>query len=213
MRVRWIGLALALVLVGLAAGYGYGAMSRTDATTFASARPVPAVSPSIPVMPTRTYAPDIDYPPLEPDLAYKEHRIGNPPYEWEYAVPQGWTPEQEFFFEVRWRPEGEPTVGGYSMRVKIINEHKTNAEMVAQKKAAMMAIYDDVQFTGESDDLISFRYREPDSNRLRFNTFKWFTPPGSTTAEFEMSVVGRSVDQDGLEDLLDHVAASVHKLP
>ena len=211
MRVRWIGLTLALALVGAIAGYGIGVLTRTEPTTYAVARPVPAESPSIPIEPTPTYDPDIDYPRLEPGLQYKQHRIGNPPYEWTYDVPKGWEPEQEFFFEVRWRPAGEPTVGGYSMRVKIINEHKTNAEMVAQKKAALLAIYDDVDVLGETDRLISFSYREPDSNRLRYNTFAWFTPPGGSTAEFEMSVVGREVDRSGLEDLLDHVAGSVTK--
>jgi hypothetical protein len=211
MRVRWIGLALALALVGAAAGYGLGVLLRVEPVTFASARPVPAVSPSIPVEPTQPYAPDIDYPALTPDLDYKLHRIGNPPYEWSYDVPKGWTPEQVAFFEVRWRPADEPTVGGYSVRVKIINEHRTNEEMVAQKKAAMVTIYNDVHFSAETADMLSFSYRDDATNRLRYNTFKWFTPPAGTTAEFEMSVVGRNVDQAGLEDLLTHVAASVRK--
>ena len=71
MRVRWIGLALALALVGAAAGYGLGALRRTEPVTFAFAHPVPAVSPSIPIEPTPSYAPDIDYPPLGTDLTYK----------------------------------------------------------------------------------------------------------------------------------------------
>ncbi|WP_085874374.1 MULTISPECIES: hypothetical protein [unclassified Nocardioides] len=214
MRVRWIGLALVLALVGAAAGYGLGVLLRSEPTTFASAHPVPAVSPSIPIEPTPSYAPDIDYPALETGLTYKQHRIGNPPYEWEYDVPKGWTSFQEGFFEVRWRPEGEPTVGGYSLRVKIINQHESNEQMVAEKKAALTEIYeDDVTFTGETGDRLSFSYRDAAANKLRYNTFQWFTPTGGATAEFEMSVVGRAVDRAGLEDLLDHVAASIHKRP
>jgi hypothetical protein len=214
MRVRWIGLALALALVGAAAGYGIGVLMRTEPTTFASARPVPAQSPSIPVIPPASYAPDIDYPPLERDLDYKRHLIGVAGYQWEYDVPKGWVPEEVTeFFETRWRPESEPTVGGYSLRVKLVNEHQTPAEMVASKEAAVASIYDDVEVTTETEDVLAFTYRTSDSNRLRFNTFRWFTREGGTTAEFEMSVVGRDADQDGLEDLLDHVGASVDKLP
>ena len=60
--------------------------------------------------------------------------------------------------------------------------------------------------------MLSFRYREPDTNRKRFNTFTWFTTPGGSTAEFEMSVVGRDVDRAGLDSLRDHVAASIEKV-
>jgi hypothetical protein len=210
MRVRWIGLALVLALVG-AAGYGLGVLARTDATTFASPRPVPAVSPSIPVETAPPFLPDIDYPPLQTDLDYASHRIGNPPYQWTYDVPVGWTSEQIGVLERRWRPPDEPALGGYSMRVKIINERSTTAEMVAQKEAAMLANYDDVDITFRTDDTISFSYREI-SDRLRFNTFKWFAPAGSSTVQFEASVAGREVDQEGLRDLLDHIAFSARKL-
>jgi len=212
MGVRWIGLALALLLLGAVGGYGVGVLRHTDATTLAAARPVPAQSPSIPVLPTPSYDPDIDYPALATGLDYRRHVIGAPGYRWEYDVPRGWTVEPVAFAEVRWRPADEPLVGGYSLRVKIINQHNTDAEMVAAKKAAVESIYDDVEVTAESDDTLTFRYREPDTNRLRVNTFKWFTPPGVPTAEFEMSVVGRAADVPGLEDLLAHVAASVRKL-
>jgi hypothetical protein len=212
MRVRWIGLVLALLLLGAGVGYGVGALAGHDPTTLAAAHPVPAESPSIPVLPTPSYAPDISYPPLRPGLEYKPHVIGGPGYEWSYDVPRGWTIEPVAFAEVRWRPADEPLVGGYSLRVKILNQHSTPAEMVAAKKAAVESIYDDVEVTDESDDVLSFRYREPDTNRLRFNTFQWFTPPESATADFEMSVVGREPDVDGLEALLDHVAASVRQV-
>lgn len=214
MRARWIGIALALAVVGAAVGYGVGTLTRTEPTTFGSARPVPARSPSIPVIPPASYAPDIDYPALERDLDYQRHLIGVPGYRWEYDVPRGWAPEEVTeFFETRWRPADEPTSGGYSLRVKLVNEHQTPAEMVASKKAAIESLYDDVQVTTETEDVLAFTYRTTESNRLRFNTFRWFTREGGTIAEFEMSVVGREVDQDGLEDLLDHVGASIDLIP
>ena len=213
MRVRWIGLTLALVLVGGATGYAVGTLRRDDPTSFAAAAPVPAQDPSIPVLPARPYAPDIAYPPLAADLTYRAHGIGGPTYRWHYDVPTGWTPEEVSpLYEVRWRPADEPTVGGFSLRVKLVNEHRTTAEMVAEKASAVAALYDDVHVLAHTDDLLSFRYREPDTNRLRFNTFTWFTPPGASTAEFEMSVVGRRVDRPGLARLRDHVSASIERV-
>lgn len=213
MRVRWIGLALALALVGAAAGYALGVLRQDEATTFAAAAPVPAHDPSVPVLPDRPYAPDIDYPPLATDLTYRTHGIGGPTYRWHYDVPTGWTPEEVSpLFEVRWRPADEPTVGGYSLRVKLVNEHQTTEEMVSEKEAAVAAIYDDVHVLARTDDMLSFRYREPDTNRKRYDTFVWFPAPGSSTAEFEMSVVGRGVDRPGLDSLRDHVAASIQRL-
>ena len=74
-------------------------------------------------------------------------------------------------------------------------------------------IYADVEVVEQTTDTLSFRYRETASNRLRVNTFRWFTPTGGVTAEFEMSVVGRQEDVPGLDALLAHVSASVHQVP
>ncbi|HEU5039042.1 MAG TPA: hypothetical protein VFT70_18690 [Nocardioides sp.] len=213
MRVRWIGLTLALVLLGAVTGYGVGVLRQEQPTTFAAAAPVPASSPSVPVVPAPTYAPDIDYPALRTDLSYKPHQLGEPTYRWRYDVPRGWTPEDVSpLFEVRWRPPDEPTIGGYSLRVKLVNEHRTTAEMVAAKLRAVRSIYEDVKVLARTDDMLSFRYRDPGQNTQRFNTFTWFTAPGGTLAEFEMSVVGREADLPGLDSLRDEVAASVEKL-
>lgn len=213
MRVRWIGLTLALVALGVAAGYGIGVLRQQEPATFPVAAPVPASSPSIPVLPTPSYAPDIDYPPLTTVEAYQPHKLGDRTYKWQYDVPKGWTPEEVSpLFETRWRPADEPLVGGYSLRVKLVNEHRTTSEMVSAKLDAVQALYRDVKVLARTDDLLSFSYRDPYYNTHRFNTFQWFTQPGGTLAEFEMSVVGREADVPGLDSLRDHVAASVEKL-
>jgi hypothetical protein len=212
MRVRWIGLTLVFVLLGLAAGYGLGTLRNSEPTTFAAAAPVPASDPSIPVLPTPAFEPDIDYPTLQPGLSYVTREIGTADYKWEYDVPVGWIPVDKAFVELRWRPPDEPDAGGYSMRVKIINAHLPTADMVAQKEVALMALYEDVEVFQRTDDMIAFSYRDPFTNRQRFNTFMWFTAPEGTTADFEMSVVGREIDQEGLDDLRQQVAASITKV-
>lgn len=212
MGVRGLGAVLALALVGAAGGFAVGNVLRAEPTAVAEATPVPASSPSLPVDPERPFAPDIDYPPLQPGLTYKRHTLGASPFEWAYSAPTDWAPYQEDTEEIRWRPPDEPVVGGFSMRVKRTTEHKSKSDMVAQKLAAMLAGYDDVEVLGRTDDLLSFSYRDATRNTRRFNTFRWFSVPGETEARFEMSVVGREVDRAGLADLLEQVSRSVAKV-
>ncbi|GAA2149437.1 hypothetical protein GCM10009844_29050 [Nocardioides koreensis] len=209
MGMRGLGAAVALALLGVAGGFAAAHLLREEPLTMAQAAPVPASSPSIPVDPVRDFAPDIGYPPLQPSLSYRRHTLGDAPFEWVYAAPKGWVPTEEALDEIRWRPAGEPTVGGYSLRVKLSNEHKSKEAMVAQKLAAMQAGYEDVEIRGQTQDLLSFSYRDPTTDRKRFNTFRWFGIAGETEAKFEMSVVGREVDRAGLEDLMEQVSQSI----
>jgi len=209
MSMRGVGAALVLALLGVAGGFAAAQLLRDPPMTMAEAAPVPAASPSIPVDPVRDFTPDIGYPPLQPSLGYRRHTLGDPPFEWVYAAPKGWISTEEALDEVRWRPADEPTVGGFSLRVKLSNEHKSKEAMVAQKLAAMQAGYEDVEILGQTQDLLSFSYRDPTTDRLRFNTFRWFGIAGETEAKFEMSVVGREVDRAGLEDLMEQVSRSI----
>jgi len=212
MTTRGLGALLGLALVGAGGGYVAGRLLEPAPATVSVTAPVPASSPSFPVDPELPYAADIDYPALLPSLEYRRHRLGDFPYEWVYDAPKGWKATQEGLDEIRWRPAGEPTVGGYSLRVKLITENKSPADMVAQKLAAMQTGYDDVEVLGQTDDLLSFSYRDAARNTQRFNTFRWFTIPGEDVAKFEMSVVGRDADRAGLDDLLDRVGGSIGKV-
>lgn len=214
MSMRGLGVVLVLALIGLGGGYAVGHLNREQPTTLALATPVKASKPSYPVDPVKPFGPDIAYPALQPGLEYKSHLLGQKGFSrWTYDAPRGWMSaiENGDPDEVRWRPVGEPLIGGFSLRVKLVFEHKTKAAMVTQKLAAMQTSYSDVEILGQTGDLLSFSYRDPNSDRntQRFNTFRWFSLPGETEARFEMSVVGRSVDQDGLEDLLERVGASI----
>lgn len=212
MGMRGLGVAVVLALVGVAGGFGGARLLEDAPASIAEATPVPASDPSVPVDPERPYAHDILYPALQAGLDYKRRVLGQRGFQqWVYDAPKGWTPliENGDPNEIRWRPEGEPPVGGYSLRVKLVFEHKSEQAMVAQKLAAMQSGYTDVEVLGQTQDLLSFSYREPDTDTQRFNTFQWFSLPGSSEARFEMSVVGREVDRAGLDDLLQQVARSV----
>ena len=148
MGMRALGAAVVLALLGVAGGFAAAHLLREGPLTMAEAAPVPASSPSIPVDPVRDFAPDIGYPPLLPSLSYRRHTVGDVPFEWVYAAPKGWVSTEEALDEIRWRPADEPTVGGFSLRVKLSNEHKSKEAMVAQKLAAMQSGYEDVEILG-----------------------------------------------------------------
>src|SRR5262245_21225347 len=145
MSRRGLVAALLCGLIGLAGGVLVAWLAQPGSAEGGLATPVPAVSPSLPVdEPTvKPYAHDIDYPRLTTDVSVPaKHVMHNGLAIWHYHVPQGWqayyvcsspcppgvvpddpmTPEQiDRSTEVRFRPEGEPRVGGYSLRVRALD--------------------------------------------------------------------------------------------
>ena len=201
--------AAVVAVLALAGAAGWAAGVRAGGSVaVASARPIAAVSPSVPVF--VPYSPDVDYPPLQTHLDFVTATIGDKPYLWTYAVPKGWVPTDVGLNEVRWAPRGEPS-GGYFLRVKLISSHLTPPQMVQQKWDALTACCQDVVPIQRQWNTLGVTYREPDLNTQRWDIFRWLTPARSDEAQFEMSVGGRSVDDPGLEDLMTRVSASVTK--
>ena len=165
------------------------------------------------------FANDIEWPALEQVETFETHRIGEAPQfqTWEYPVPEGWVaylvtaagdrpiPSEEVgsYFEVRFRPEDEPLVGGFSMRVKAINNHSPSADEVEDKITDFEQIYEDVDVLEQTDETVFFTFRTEEENRLRYNFFHWFEAPDSDVATLEMSLAGRAVDEPGLRTLFE----------
>jgi hypothetical protein len=196
--------AVAVVVAG-AAGWAVGQRS-ADPVTVSSALPIHGVSPSVPVF--VPYSPDVKYPALETHLDYVTRTIGQKPFQWTYSVPKGWVSNAFDTNEVRWGPAGAPR-GVYFLRVKLIASHLTPAEMVQQKYDALNDCCEDVTLIQRQWNTLGVTYRETDTNYKRWDVFRWLTSAGSDEAQFEMSVVGRAVDDPGLEDLMTRVSASV----
>lgn len=213
MNRRVIGLFLVLLLLGLGVGWAWAAASDEGVAParFTGAGPLPAESPSVPVEPKRPYAVDIDQAPLAEDLTYVRETIGAAPFQYSFRRPKGWTPSDPQYGERSFLPPDRVEEGGYGLRVKIVNARLTPVEMVEQKLEALESTEDDVEVIGRSGDTLAVTYRSTE-NRLRYNTFRWFTDPGGGFATFETSVYGRQRDELGLTDLLDKVAASVQRV-
>jgi hypothetical protein len=233
MSLRGLVVALLCGLIGLGGGalVAYGAQPHSASAH--TATPVRAVSPSVPIdpKPTQTYAPDIVYPSLSRDLALPVvHRIHNDLAHWTYHVPQGWTAyavcqptpctppiETDTIFppkkvdrqgQVRFRPSDEPVVGGYSLRVKLLENPELNpAQMVATKVVGFRQEFSDQDFSvlRRTPSSVYFTYVDG-SDHLRYNFFQWFAATDASNATLEMSVSGRRRDRAGLDALFNRFA-------
>jgi hypothetical protein len=234
MSMRGLVVALLCGLLGLGGGALVAYAVQPHPHDAGSPRPVAAVSPSVPVdvTPSRSHAPDITYPPLSPNLFLNVvHHIHNDLATWTYHVPQGWTaygvctapptgppckiaddevvPPKKIDqqTQVRFRPPDEPVIGGYSLRVKIMDNTDFNpAQMVPTKVVGFRQEYPQ-HFSITHRDQSSVRFTYVDgTNHLRLNYFQWFAVPGRANATLEMSVSGRISDKTGLIALFNRFA-------
>jgi hypothetical protein len=236
MSLRGLVVALLCGLLGLGGGALVAYVVQPHTQDVGSPRPVGAVSPSVPidVRTSRSYAPDIIYPTLSPDLPLQQvHTLKNRLATWTYHVPTSWTAyaacppaptpckiptdtvlkpaqvdrQQQLVF----RPPGEPTLGGYLMRVALLDNTLSNVEqMVATKvvgfEQQQAATSEEFHIIKRTHYSVYFRYRALPSNRLRYNYFQWFAVDGVPNATLEMSVAGRKSDVPGLKALFNRFA-------
>jgi hypothetical protein len=237
MSLRGLVVALLCGLLGLGGGALVAHVVAPGAHDAGSPQPVAAVSPSVPidVTPSRSVAADISYPPLPSDLALNVvHHIGNDLASWTYHVPQGWTaygvcsvapckiatdevvaPKKvDKQTQVRFRPAGEPVIGGYSLRVKIMENTEFNtAQIVPTKVVAFRQAYPKhFSVFKRTPSAVYFTYVD-ETNHLRYNYFQWFAVPGRANAKLEMSVVGRAADKAGLDALFNRFADNLTGRP
>ncbi len=166
-------------------------------------------------------AEDIDFPALQLPAGqqYDTHVVRSGGHTWTYPIPVGWVayrvgadnadagvlPEGRIdsVGHVRWRPAGEPLVGGFSIRLRVLATPARVPEMVDTKVAQLQKLQDPDVYD-QTADTIYFTYRDG-NNRVRYNFFRWL-PNAAGEASLEISVSGRTVDKDGLADLLEAVA-------
>ncbi len=239
MSRRGLLVALLCGVLGLGLGMIAAYAAQPSSSTGGIANPISAVSPSVPidVAPSESpYAKDITFPPLRPGLPLQGvHTISNDLAEWSYHVPLGWQaywvcsspgscPADAYLDkpmaekvvdqaqEIRFRPPKEPTTGGYSLRVRILDNtlndvHQTvGTKIIGFRDSPEVADFNVIR---KNDHSVYFEYRDGTSNLHRYNYFQWFAVPGQTNATLEMSVSGRKVDVAGLKALFDRFADNV----
>lgn len=221
MRARSVAVAAAAVVVaagiGVGGGYAAGRLDHQDPPPAArpsalrTAVPVPGTNP-LAIAKDVPYTHDIDYPALPVGLPYVKAKVRGAGHTWQLLVPEGWRKYPagpgDTVGTVRWRPAGEPTEGGFLIRVLPLQARDTPTENRDARKAKFQKSYRDVQVLRLQPDSIWFSYRTGE-NYKRFNYFAWVTLPGSPYAGFELSVAGRDRDREGLADLLQKAKDSL----
>jgi hypothetical protein len=237
MSMRGLVVALLCGVLGISIGVVVARAAQPGTSMEGDARPIAGVSPSVPSdEPTeKPPKPDIDYPSLSPDLPLPppDYMIGNALATWRYRIPAGWqayavcsvpgecappmtvdtplTPQQaRRQSEVRYRPPGEPLIGGFSLRVKALDNtlDLNPGQMVSTKIQGFKQSFANFQKLHQTPTAVYFTYRDP-NNHLRFNYFQWFAASPSATATLEMSVAGRAQDVPGLKALFQRFALIV----
>lgn len=226
-RTRVLPLVLAFLLVlAVTFGAAYGVtrlLGGDDRTQDPSGQgsETPTDEPTDGESPLGEPAEDIDFPTLRVPAGqkYDTHVVRSGGHAWSYPVPVGWVayrvgadnedagvlPEGRIdsVGQVRWRPEDEPLVGGYSVRLRVLATPARVPEMVATKVTQLEKLQDPDVYE-QTADTIYFTYRDG-NNRVRYNFFRWL-PNAAGEASLEISVSGRTADKEGLSDLLEAVA-------
>ena len=216
---RVLGVAVVLLALGVAGGYALGSRTAPEPVEAGVPDPVPAVSPAVPTPPVASILPDPDVPVLEPDLPLVETELRIRPRAAGIAlmVPEGWRINR-LPNTTTWTlaVPGSPT-NAYNLRIAIVLGN--NFSVAASKSARLGALADAVKnedlsnFVLDAQTADTFEATYVDGGFLRVTAERWVSFNGGATAYADIATTGRSVDREGLRDLLVRVAGSARELP
>lgn len=211
MKARGSGVALALavlgVLLGGVGGYWWGERPR-PVSAASTASPMPAASPSYPVVPPTVVADPRD-PPLEPGLPLKDVRLraarGFPVT---VPVPEGWVRSDANPGEWLWYPSWTQTEYRYFIRVRTVaNTYQPVERAVSSRIDALRGAeaVDDFQLESEEADRFVASYVSEEHRRVTYEGY--LDRNGSGVAFLYIAVIGRESDRAGLADLFGRMMA------
>jgi hypothetical protein len=215
---RVLGVAVVLLCAGVAGGYAVADRSEEDPSTSTVLVPVPAESPAMPTPSVFPTEPDPDEEPLASDLdtvpavLRMDHRGAGVVAQ----VPDGWRqfrlPDSDTW---TFTQEGNPP-NTFGLRIQLIfgsrqavSVFKT-ARIAALESAVAQGNMFDLHVTAQVADTIEANYIADDGFR-RYTVERWVAFDGDT-AYVDVAATGRTVDQDGLRDLVSRTAGTMIKL-
>ncbi len=216
---RGLGVAMVLLCAGVAGGYAVAQRGETQPVRSSTLEPVPAESPAVPTPPEQTYLPDPGAEPLPPDLpsSPQDLRLGRRGMGITVDIPDGWQQNQvtdsNFWNFVK---PGNPFYT-YLMRVTMVRGQNVSISIARASRIAALEESDsnpegtvkDFDVTAERDDTFEATYTS--GGYLRVTMEKWVSFDGSH-AWASVSVTGRTVDEEGLRDLLNRTIASMQPI-
>ncbi len=214
---RALGVAFVLLCVGVVGGYAVADRTTEEPQRSDSLEPVPAVSPSVPTPPAYTILPDPPAAALAPDLPATEEelRVTRRGAGVAIPVPDGWL-SNRLPSSQTWIFAPEINVRNtYSMRadlkigqrvaISVAKSTRIEALESAEEEGNIQAL----QITAETDD--SFRATYITSSYLKLTMEQWVAGPDGLAA-IDIAVTGRTVDEEGLGDLLARTVESARYL-
>jgi len=217
MRWRGLGVALVLLAVGLAGGYAVADRTAEEPTAGTGAEPIPAVSPAVPIPPEVDTLPDPTAAPLQPDLPNHEEelRIAKRGAGAGVLVPDGWL-ENRLTSSQTWSFAPAINIRNtYSLRVDLmIGQRYAVSVAKTTRLTALQSAEDDgnieaLTITAETANGFEATYIDKGYRRV---TMERWVGDENGTAYAEVAVTGRTVDTEGLRDLVVRVAESVRYL-
>ena len=173
----------------------------------------------MPAPPEQTYLPDPDTEPLAPDLpsSPEELRVSRRGIGVTVDIPVGWQQNQVSETNM-WNfvKPGNPFFT-YLLRVNIVRGQNVSISVAKAGRIAALEESDsndagtveDFTVTAEREDTFEATYTS--GGYLRVTMEKWVSFDGSH-AWASVSVTGRTVDEEGLRDLLNRTIASMRPL-
>jgi hypothetical protein len=214
---RTLGVAVVLLCVGLAGGYALADRASDAPATSRTLQPVPAVSPAVPTPPQFEILPDPTAEALGPDLPNHEEelRITRRGAGASLVVPDGWLqsrlPDSQTW---SYAPEIN-TKNTYGMRVSLmIGQRLAITVAKTARLAALQSAEDDgniegLEITAQTDD--SFQATYILEGYLKVTMERWVAGDDGL-AYADIAVTGRTVDQEGMGDLLARAVESARYL-
>jgi hypothetical protein len=213
---RTLGMAAVLLCVGVAGGYAVADRTSDQPSTSAAIDPVPAVSPAVPTTAPHPVLPDPSTAPLEPDIATHPEVLRLPRRGGGVIaqVPDGWrvNPSGDTW---TFAQEGNP-LNTYGLRVQLLFGQRQSVAVVKGARIAALEQSQDqgnmfeLDVTAESDDAFEASYI--DSTSYRRVTAERYVAFDGDTAYVVVAATGRTVDTEGLRDLVSRCADSMLEL-
>jgi hypothetical protein len=213
---RALGVAAVLVCVGVAGGYAVAERTQAGPSRADAPTPVPAASPSVPTPPVHPVFPDPSADPLDTDLATHPEVLRLPRRGAGVVaqVPDGWrtNPSSDTWTFAK---EGNP-VNTFGLRIQLLFGLRQSVTVV---KGARIAALQQAQAEGHLFDLDiseqtgdAFQASYIDEEGFFRVTMERYVAFEGDTAYAVVAATGRSVDLDGVQDLVSRTAGTMTEL-
>jgi len=210
---RTIGVAVVLLCVGVAGGYVVAQRTEDQPARTGAPAPVPAASPSVPTPPVRDVLPDPSTEALGTDLPTHPEvlRLPRKGAGVVAQVPDGWVvrPNGDTWMMTK---EGNP-INTYALRIQLLFGLR---QSVAVVKGARIAALEqaqeeghlfDLDISAETDDAFEASYID-EGSYFRVTMERYVAFAGDT-AYAVVAATGRSVDLEGVRDLVVRTATTM----